>query len=130
MMINNLPAPHRMNTSGDVSCSAPFRTNPVLVRRSDSSVCSVRRDQHFLTYLSRVSSPGHVLGANSFFDAVHFLLVSFTVSHGRLLGVPQGAFQSFHPLCCGPQTLLQLRQLTAKVCIVPNQLENTKGQIY
>lgn len=81
-----------------------------------------------LTYLSRVTPPGDVLRADGLFDAVHFLLVSFAVSRGRLLGVPQGGFQRPHPLCRGPQTLLQLGQLTAKVCVVPHQLPDTKGQ--
>lgn len=77
---------------------------------------------HVLTYLSRVSSPGHVLGPDGFFDMVYFLLVAFAVPHGRLLGRSQGSFESFHPLGCGPQTLLQFGQLTAQVRVVPHQL--------
>lgn len=84
---------------------------------------------HILTYLSRVSPPGDVLGPDGLLDAVHFLLVAFAVLNGRLFGGSQGVLQSLHPLGCGPQTLFQLGQLTAKVCIVPHQLEDTEGHV-
>lgn len=66
-----------------------------------------------LTYLSSVSSPGDILGADGLLDALHFLLVAFVVPHSRLFGGPQGSFEGFHALDCGSQTLLQLGQLAA-----------------
>lgn len=77
-----------------------------------------------LTYLGRVSSPRDVLGLHHLFDAVHFLLVAFAVFGGRLLGGPQGSFQSFDTFSCSSKAFLQLGQLTAEVGIVLRQLEN------
>lgn len=104
----------------------PFLQCPLGTKKKKFVV--VVHNKHFLTYLSRVSSPEDVLGPDSLFNAVHFLLVAFAVPHGGLLGVSKGSFQSFHSLCCGPQTFLQLGQLTAKVSIVPHQLEDTKDK--
>lgn len=66
--------------------------------------------------------PGHILGSNSLLDAIHLLLVALAVPHGVLLGLLQRALQGLDTLCRGTQPLLQLGQLTAQVCIVPDQL--------
>uniref|UniRef100_A0A673A9A5 Uncharacterized protein n=1 Tax=Sphaeramia orbicularis TaxID=375764 RepID=A0A673A9A5_9TELE len=52
----------------------------------------------FRTDLGRVSPPGHVLGSDGLFDAVHLLLVSFAVAGGVLLGLLQSRFQGLDPL--------------------------------
>ena len=75
------------------------------------------------TDLGRVSPPGHVLGSHGLLDAVHLLLVALAVPHGVLLGLLQRALQRLHALGRGSQALLQLGQLTAQVCIVPDQLQ-------
>ena len=79
------------------------------------------------TYLG-VPSPGHVLGAQRLLDAVHLLLVALAVLHGALLGGPQDPLQGLDPLRRGPQTLLQLGQLAAQICVVPDQLEH-RGRV-
>ena len=70
-----------------------------------------------------MSPPGHVLGPHGLLDAVHLLLVALAVPHGILLGLLQRALQRLHTLSRGTQALLQLGQLTAQVCIVPDQLQ-------
>lgn len=75
-----------------------------------------------LTDLCRVPPPGHVLGPDGLFDAVHLLLVALAVPHGVLLGLLQGVLQGFDPLGRRTQTLLQLGQLAAKIRVVSNQL--------
>lgn len=83
-----------------------------------------------LTDLCRVSSPGHALGPHRLFDSVHFLLVGLAVLHGGLLGVLQSVLQSFDSLCGGTETLLQLGQLAAKVCVVSDQLNRKDREKY
>lgn len=86
------------------------------------------RPTRWLTYLRGVgpaeggASPHHV------FDALHFLLVAVAVLHGSLLGLLQRALQRLDPVSCGPKTLLQLRQLAAKVCVVTHQLTHARTQ--
>ena len=75
-----------------------------------------------LTDLGRVSSPGHVLGPDVLLDAVHLQLVALAVADGVLLGLLQSRLQSLDPLGRRPQTLLQLGQLTAQVCVITHQL--------
>lgn len=77
---------------------------------------------YFLTNLCRVAPPGHVLGPDSLFDAVHLLLVALAVPHGVLLGLLQGILQGFDSFGRGSKPLLQFGQLAAKVCVVSNQL--------
>lgn len=74
------------------------------------------------TNLGRVGPPGHVLGSHCLLDAIYLLLVALAVPHGVLLGLLQCAFQGLDTLCRGTQPLLQLGQLTAQVCVVPDQL--------
>uniref|UniRef100_A0A8C5NHP4 Uncharacterized protein n=1 Tax=Gouania willdenowi TaxID=441366 RepID=A0A8C5NHP4_GOUWI len=50
-----------------------------------------------LTNLGRVPPPGHVLGSDSFLDAVHLLLVALAVAYGVLLGFLQSRFQGLDP---------------------------------
>lgn len=76
-----------------------------------------------LTDLSGVAPPGHVLGPDGLFDAVHLLLVAFAVACGVLFGLLQGRLQGLDPLSRSTQTLLQFRKLTAQVCIITHQLE-------
>ena len=72
--------------------------------------------------------PGHVLGSHSLLDAVHLLLVALAVPHGVLLGLLQRALQRLDALGRGTQALLQLGQLTAQVCVVPDQLRR-EGEV-
>lgn len=74
------------------------------------------------TDLGRVGPPGHVLGSHGLLDAVHLLLVALAVPHGILLGLLERALQGLDALRRGTQPLLQLGQLTAQVCVVPDQL--------
>lgn len=75
-----------------------------------------------LTDLSRKCSPAHVLESDGLFDPVHLLLVAPAVPPGALLGLLQGVFQGFDSLDCHSQTFLQLGELAAEVCVVPDQL--------
>lgn len=77
-----------------------------------------------LTDLGGRSSPRDLLGLHHLFDAVHFLLVAFAVLGGRLLGGPQGSFQSLDAFSRSAKAFLQLGQLTAEVGVVLRQLEN------
>lgn len=74
------------------------------------------------TNLGGVGPPGHVLGSHCLLDAIYLLLVALAVPHGVLLGLLQRAFQGLDALRRGTQPLLQLGQLTAQVCVVPDQL--------
>uniref|UniRef100_A0A3Q3DXR2 Uncharacterized protein n=1 Tax=Hippocampus comes TaxID=109280 RepID=A0A3Q3DXR2_HIPCM len=51
-----------------------------------------------LTNLRGVSPPGHVLGPDSLFDAVHLLLVALAVAGGVFLCLLQCRLQRFDPL--------------------------------
>lgn len=76
-----------------------------------------------LTNEGRVSTAGQILCSDYVFNAVHLLLVEFAVACGALFGLSEGVFKSFHALCSHTQTLLQLRQLAAQICVIPHQLE-------
>ena len=83
---------------------------------------SVQESECQLTDLCGEPPPGHVLGPDCLLDAVHLLLVALAVPHGVLLRLLQGVLKGFNSLGRGTQTLLQLWQLAAKICVVPNQL--------
>lgn len=93
------------------------------IKQEDRSVSS-----HLLTDLSRVAPPGHVLGPDSLFDAVHLLLVALAVAGGVLLGFLQRRFQGLDPLSRSTKALLQFWKLTAKVCIITNQLRRKRNR--
>lgn len=69
-----------------------------------------------------MSPPGHVLGSDGLFDAVHFLLVALAIAGGVLLGFLQSRLQGLDPLSRSSKTLFQFRKLTAQVCIITHQL--------
>lgn len=79
------------------------------------------------TNLCRVSSAGHVLGPDGLFDAVHLLLVPLAVSCCVLFGLLQCRLQSLHTFSCRTQTLLQLGQLTAQICVITHELDTDSG---
>lgn len=74
-----------------------------------------------------MSPPRHVLGPDGLLDAVHLLLVALAVASGVLLRLLQCRLQGLDPLSRSTKTLFQLRQLTAKVCIITNQLWGSDG---
>lgn len=82
-----------------------------------------------LTDLGRMSPPGHVLGSDGLLDAVHLLLVALAVAGGVLLGLLQSRFQGLDPLSRSTKTLFQFRKLTAQVCIVTNQLQDSSHRL-
>lgn len=76
-----------------------------------------------------MSSAGHVLGSDGLFDAVHLLLVAFAVTGCVLFGLFERRLQSLYTLCCGPQALLQLGQLTAQVSVITHQLDKGRKDV-
>uniref|UniRef100_A0A3B4GE88 Uncharacterized protein n=1 Tax=Pundamilia nyererei TaxID=303518 RepID=A0A3B4GE88_9CICH len=59
-----------------------------------------------------MSPPGHVLGSDGLFDAVHFLLVALAIAGGVLLGFLQSRLQGLDPLSRSSKTPSQ-RSTTA-----------------
>lgn len=76
-----------------------------------------------LTNLCRMSSSGHILWPDCFLYTIYFLLITFAIARCIFFGFFQRRLQSFHPLSCSSESLFQLRELTAKICIVTYQLK-------
>lgn len=74
-----------------------------------------------------MGAPHRILCPHGVLDAVHLLLVAAAVHHGSLLRVPQCSLQGLNSLSSRPKTFLQLWKLTAQICIVTNQLTETRN---
>lgn len=68
-------------------------------------------------------SPAHVFGLDSILNALDLLLVAVAITRRVLFGFLQSGLQAYDPLSGGPQALLQFRNLTAEVRVVPHQLQ-------
>uniref|UniRef100_A0A3Q4I4I8 Uncharacterized protein n=1 Tax=Neolamprologus brichardi TaxID=32507 RepID=A0A3Q4I4I8_NEOBR len=55
-----------------------------------------------------MSPPGHVLGSDGLFDAVHFLLVALAIAGGVLLGFLQSRLQGLDPLSLDGRRVVSL----------------------
>lgn len=66
-----------------------------------------------LTDLCGVVPPGLILCLDDLLDAVHLLLILFTVSHGTFFGLSQSRLQDLHTLSSCTQAFLQFGQLTS-----------------
>uniref|UniRef100_A0A669DE76 Uncharacterized protein n=1 Tax=Oreochromis niloticus TaxID=8128 RepID=A0A669DE76_ORENI len=60
-----------------------------------------------------MSPPGHVLGSDGLFDAVHFLLVALAIAGGVLLGFLQSRLQGLDPLSRSSKTPSQRSTTTS-----------------
>ena len=101
----------------------------------------------WLSDLGGVSSPLEVLLSYSFFDSVNLILVSLSVSHGSLLGLLQGSFQSLeitivykisidrsslsylYSLHGGSESLLKFWKFTSEISVVSDKLLVDLGEL-
>lgn len=78
-----------------------------------------------VTYLCSMGTAEWIASPHHIFDALHFLLVAAAVLHGPFLRLLQCTLQRLNSLSCRPKAFLQLWKLTAKICIVTDQLSHT-----
>jgi hypothetical protein len=83
----------------------------------------------WLSDLGGVASPLKVFLSYSLFDSVNLVLVSLSVSHGSLLGLLQGSFQSLYSLHGGSESLLKFWKFTSEISVDSNKLLVDLGEL-
>lgn len=68
------------------------------------------------------STTRQILLPDRLFDSIYLELVAFAIAHRALLSITQCRLQGLNALHRCAQSLLQFRQLTTKISIVPDEL--------